>query len=89
MAAACYITLLCLLRPYDHLSCCGFNERSLIKTAFFCHIILTYKAVIGLKEPFSPAPHHGECKSGKVVYSTAFVELLQQNSILLFTLTTK
>lgn len=34
MAAACYITLLCLLWPYGHLSCCGFNKRLLINTVF-------------------------------------------------------
>lgn len=39
MAAACYITLLCLRRPYDHLSCCGFNERLLINTAFFFKLL--------------------------------------------------
>lgn len=60
MAAARYITLLCLPQPYGHLSRCGFNERLLINTAFIfifflCHTRvckLTYSAVCSLQEQF-------------------------------------
>lgn len=58
MAAACYITLLYLQRPYDHLSCCGFNERLLINTVYYYYYyytILTYRAGISLKKHFSPS----------------------------------
>lgn len=72
MAAARYITLLCLLQPYGHLACCGFNERLLINTAFIffflCHTRgckLTYSAVCSLKEHLHPTHPHVEGKLGE------------------------